>query len=59
LIKKKNLLNDIEKANKIFKKKLGYVPILFSYPFGEYSKFMKDYISKNFKFCFWSTFWCN
>jgi len=43
---------DIEKANKIFLKELGYIPSLFSYPFGEYSKFMKDYISKNFKYAF-------
>ena len=43
---------DIEKANQIFLNKLGYVPNLFSYPFGEYSKFMKDYISENFKFAF-------
>ncbi len=43
---------DIETANKIFLRELGYVPVLFSYPFGEYSKFMKDYISKNFKYAF-------
>ena len=43
---------DIEKSNKIFFKELGYVPSLFSYPFGEYSKFMKDYISENFKYAF-------
>ena len=43
---------DIEKANKIFLKELGYIPNLFSYPFGEYSKFMRNYISKNFKFAF-------
>ncbi len=43
---------DIEKANKIFFKELGYIPNLFSYPFGEYSKFMKDYISDNFKYAF-------
>jgi len=43
---------DIETANKIFLSELGYIPNLFSYPFGEYSKFMKDYISKNFKFGF-------
>ena len=43
---------DIKKANKIFLKNLGYVPELFSYPFGEYSKFMKDYVSANFKFAF-------
>ncbi len=43
---------DIKKSNEIFMKELGYVPSLFSYPFGEYSKFMKDYISKNFKYAF-------
>ena len=43
---------DIKKANKIFLKELGYIPSLFSYPFGEYSKFMKDYISKNFNYAF-------
>ena len=43
---------DIEKANRIFVKELGYIPSLFSYPFGEYSKFMRDYISKNFEFAF-------
>ena len=43
---------DIQTANKIFLRELGYVPSLFSYPFGEYSKFMKDYISKNFKYAF-------
>ncbi len=43
---------DIETANQIFLKELGYIPNLFSYPFGEYSKFMKDYISNNFKFAF-------
>ena len=45
-------ISDIEKANKIFLKELGYIPNLFSYPFGEYSKFMRNYISKNFKFAF-------
>lgn len=44
--------NDIETATKIFKRKLGYVPSIFSYPFGEYSLYMKSYISKNFKFAF-------
>ena len=43
---------DIETANKIFLKELGYIPSLFSYPFGEYSNFMKNYISKNFKYAF-------
>ena len=48
----KEFINDIKRANIIFLEKLGYVPKLFSYPFGEYSKFMKDYISKNFKLSF-------
>ncbi len=45
-------LNDIKKSNLIFKEKLGYIPTLFSYPFGEYSGFMRDYISQNFKIAF-------
>ena len=45
-------LNDIKISNLIFKKKLGYVPTLFSYPFGEYSGFMKSYISQHFKIAF-------
>ena len=45
-------IDDIEKANKIFLKNLGYIPSIFSYPFGEYSKPMKEYISQNFKFSF-------
>ena len=48
----KEFILDIEKANLIFKKKLGYIPNLFSYPFGEYSEFMRNYISKNFSFAF-------
>ena len=45
-------VSDIKKANKIFLENFGYIPSLFSYPFGEYSKFMKDYISNNFKISF-------
>tara|TARA_B100001057_G_scaffold219086_1_gene219283 strand:- start:253 stop:1308 length:1056 start_codon:yes stop_codon:yes gene_type:complete len=45
-------LDDMKTSNLVFKKKLGYVPTLFSYPFGEYSKFMKDYVSQNFKIAF-------
>ena len=48
----KEFILDIETANNIFLKKIGYIPPLFSYPFGEYSKFMKDYISQNFKLSF-------
>ncbi|MDB2515292.1 polysaccharide deacetylase family protein [Candidatus Pelagibacter bacterium] len=49
---KKDFVKDIDTASKIFIKKLGYNPIFFSYPFGEYSSFIKEYISKNFKFSF-------
>ena len=45
-------IDDIKTATKIFKDKLGYVPLIFSYPFGEYSQFIKNYISKNFKIGF-------
>ncbi len=48
----KDFINDIETATQIFKDKLGYVPSIFSYPFGEYSLFMKKYISENFKIGF-------
>ena len=47
-----DFVNDIETASKIFKEKLGYVPSIFSYPFGEYSKFMKDYIIGKFALAF-------
>ena len=43
---------DISTATEIFNKKLGYNPIFFSYPFGEYSSFIKEYIAKNFQFSF-------
>ena len=45
-------VNDIETASRIFKDKLGYVPSIFSYPFGEYSKSMKDYIKNKFDVAF-------
>jgi len=45
-------LDDIKSSNRIFKEKLGYIPTLFSYPFGEYSGFMRNYISRNFKIAF-------
>tara|TARA_B100000686_G_C16683777_1_gene913485 strand:- start:279 stop:1331 length:1053 start_codon:yes stop_codon:yes gene_type:complete len=44
--------NDIDKSIKIFERELGYNPIFFSYPFGEYSLQHKNYISKKFKFAF-------
>jgi len=43
---------DIEKSIKIFNEKLGYNPIFFSYPFGEYSLEQKNYINKKFKYAF-------
>ena len=48
----KYFIKDIETANLIFNKNIGYVPNLFSYPFGEYSEFMRNYISKNFTYAF-------
>ena len=45
-------IKDIEIANQIFNERLGYIPNLFSYPFGEYSEFMRKYISKNFDYAF-------
>ena len=50
--KKDELIKDIDTASNIFIEKLGYNPIYFSYPFGEYSDFIKKYISENFKFSF-------
>ena len=51
-LKEKDFLQDMNNANKIFIKKLGYNPKYFSYPFGEYNNFIKNYISKNFNFAF-------
>ena len=45
-------IGDIEQANIIFQEKIGHIPKLFSYPFGEYSQFMRNYISENFEFAF-------
>ncbi len=43
---------DIDKSIEIFKLKLGYNPIYFSYPFGEYSLQQQKYISEKFDFAF-------
>jgi peptidoglycan/xylan/chitin deacetylase (PgdA/CDA1 family) len=51
-LKNEDFISDIDTSSSIFKNKLGYNPIFFSYPFGEYSSFIKEYISKNFKFSF-------
>ena len=47
-----DFINDINIANKIFTEQLGYNPIFFSYPFGEHNNFIKQYITKYFKFSF-------
>ena len=43
---------DIDKSIEIFNKNLGYNPVFFSYPFGEYSLEQKKYISSKFKYAF-------
>jgi peptidoglycan/xylan/chitin deacetylase (PgdA/CDA1 family) len=44
---------DLETSIEIFKKKLGYSPEIFSYPFGEYSTNLKTIVSSlNFDFAF-------
>ena len=43
---------DIDLSIKIFNEKLGYNPIFFSYPFGEYSLEQINYIKKKFKYAF-------
>jgi peptidoglycan/xylan/chitin deacetylase (PgdA/CDA1 family) len=51
-LKVNDFINDINTSSSIFDKNLGYNPIFFSYPFGEYSLPIKEYISKNFKYAF-------
>ncbi len=43
---------DINKSIKIFKEKLEYNPIFFSYPFGEFNLQQVEFIKKNFKYGF-------
>ena len=43
---------DIEKSINIFNENIGYNPIYFSYPFGEYSLEQKNYITSQFDFAF-------
>jgi peptidoglycan/xylan/chitin deacetylase (PgdA/CDA1 family) len=48
-----NIILDIKKSINIFQNKLGYNPIYFSYPFGEYSNDLKKITSDlGFKFAF-------
>jgi peptidoglycan/xylan/chitin deacetylase (PgdA/CDA1 family) len=51
-LKNEEFISDINNSSEIFTQKLGYNPIFFSYPFGEYSARIKNYISKNFQFSF-------
>ena len=51
-LKNDDFIKDINIASKIFIKNIGYNPIFFSYPFGEYSSLIKEHIAKNFKFSF-------
>ncbi len=44
--------NDINKSINIFKTEIGYNPIFFSYPFGEYSYEQQNFISERFDFAF-------
>ena len=51
-LKNEDFIIDINTSSAIFREMLGYNPIFFSYPFGEYSSLIKKYISKNFEFAF-------
>jgi len=51
-LKNDDFIKDINTASAMFIKNLGYNPIFFSYPFGEYSNLIKEQIAKNFKFSF-------
>ncbi len=44
--------SDINSSIKIFQEKLGYNPIFFSYPFGEYNLKQTKFIKSNFKYGF-------
>jgi peptidoglycan/xylan/chitin deacetylase (PgdA/CDA1 family) len=51
--KENKIKSDLETSIKIFEKKLGYSPKIFSYPFGEYSIILKKIVSDlNFGFAF-------
>jgi peptidoglycan/xylan/chitin deacetylase (PgdA/CDA1 family) len=51
-LENEDFIRDIDTSSSIFKKRLGYNPIFFSYPFGEYSTLVREYISKKFMFSF-------
>ena len=43
---------DINKSIEIFKSEIGYNPIFFSYPFGEYNLKQKNFIKNKFEYAF-------
>jgi peptidoglycan/xylan/chitin deacetylase (PgdA/CDA1 family) len=45
----KEIENDTIKAINLFKTRIGYVPNMYAYPYGEYDKRVKNIISKYFK----------
>jgi peptidoglycan/xylan/chitin deacetylase (PgdA/CDA1 family) len=45
----KEIKEDTLKAIKLFKKRIGYVPDMYAYPYGEYDNRVKKIISKYFK----------
>ena len=47
-----DLEDEIENANNAFQENLGYVPDIFSYPYGEYNLQIKDFIKEKFLFKF-------
>ncbi len=47
-----NFKKDINSSIRIFKEKIGYNPIYFSYPFGEYSQKQVNFIKTKFKYAF-------
>ena len=47
---KKQILNDTQKAYDIFVSKLGFKPKYYAYPYGEYTKKVRDILKNNFHF---------
>ena len=47
-----DFIDDINISSSFFNENLGYNPIFFSYPFGEYSSAIIKYVSKNFNYAF-------
>lgn len=43
----KQAIADIEKASRVFRQELGFVPTLFAYPYGEYTLKLKNWLENN------------